>query len=366
MPSRGTRWPAEPHTIAKHGILRKYLGGWLPAISKYHGRVLFIDGFSGPGEYVGGEEGSPIIALRTLLDHTYRDQMAKTEFVFIFIDEQADRIDYLEQFALPRLGEMPKNVRVVCSAERFDAEMTEILDGLEEAGTKLAPAFAFVDPFGFSDTPMELIGRILGHPRSEVFVTVMLENVNRFLTHPNEKIAKQYDGLFGDAGWRELIGIQSHRLDALGNYYGEKLNEHAEFVWSFRMLDEKNIPIYDLFFATNHLDGLRKMKRAMWSIHPEGGRRFSDRHAGDVSLFADSLDTTPLRAAMLTRFAGRTVSMSELERWVLLETDYHDGHIKKRTLAPLEKEGKIECVPPLWNPKRRKGTFPIGSSVKFL
>jgi hypothetical protein len=91
---------------------------------------------------------------------------------------------------------------------------------------------------------------------------------------------------------------------------------HAEFVWSFRMLDEKNIPIYDLFFATNHLDGLRKMKKAMWSVHPEGGRRFSDRHAGDVSLFADSVDTAPLRKAMLARFGGQTVSMWELERWV--------------------------------------------------
>ncbi|MGH2739358.1 MAG: three-Cys-motif partner protein TcmP, partial [Actinomycetota bacterium] len=169
MPPKETIWDAEPHTIAKHRILRKYLGGWLPAISKWNKRVLFIDGFSGPGEYTGGEEGSPIIALRTLLEHSYFVRMSDTEFIFIFIDQHADRIDYLENVALPRLGTLPPNVRAHCSTGQIDVEMTEILDGLEGAGHNLAPAFAFVDPFGFSDTPMELIGRILAHRRSEVF-----------------------------------------------------------------------------------------------------------------------------------------------------------------------------------------------------
>ncbi len=217
---------------------------WLPVISSWNKRVLFIDGFSGPGEYAGGEEGSPIIALRSLLEHTYVDRMSSTEFVFIFIDQDRDRIEYLEQVAIPRLGELPSNVRVECGVGSFDAEMGGILDGLEDAGHNLAPAFAFVDPFGFSDTPMELIGRILAHPRSEVLVTVMLEPVNRFLNHPSEKIAAHYDGLFGDLGWRDLMHAEN-RIEALGDFYADQLFKHAEFVWSFRMLDEGNRPIYE-------------------------------------------------------------------------------------------------------------------------
>src|SRR6266508_700443 len=119
MPPRETRWEAEPHTIAKHRILRKYLAGWMPTLSSWNRRVLFIDGFAGPGEYLGGEEGSPVIALRTLLEHNYRDRMGGTEFVFIFIDERKDRIEYLEEVALPKLGNLPNNVRVECSADRF-------------------------------------------------------------------------------------------------------------------------------------------------------------------------------------------------------------------------------------------------------
>jgi three-Cys-motif partner protein len=366
VPPKTTIWEAEPHTIAKHRILRKYLAGWMPVMSKWNKRLLFIDGFAGPGEYVGGAEGSPVIALRTLLEHQYFEQMRGTQFVFIFVDEQEDRIDYLQEVALPRLGELPDNVRVECSAERFDGAMGGILDGLEDAGHNLAPAFAFVDPFGFSDTPMELIGRILANPRSEVFVTVMLEHLNRFLTHPDPKIREHYDALFGDPDWRRIADVENDRISALGDFYAEQLRLHAEFVWSFRMQDEGNRPIYDLFFAGKHIDGLKKMKRAMWFADPTGGRRFSDRGADDITLFEETLDTTPLRKAMLERFAGQIVSIEDLERWVLIETGFHDGHLKRETLAPMERDGLIEGSPPRGKDKRRRGTFPDTCQVRFL
>jgi len=66
MPPKQTRWNAD-HTIAKHAILLKYLAGWLPTQATWNNRLIFIDGFAGPGEDETGEEGSPIIALKMLL-----------------------------------------------------------------------------------------------------------------------------------------------------------------------------------------------------------------------------------------------------------------------------------------------------------
>jgi hypothetical protein len=40
-------------------------------LSKYNGRNIYIDGFAGPGRYKGGEDGSPIIALKALLEHPH-------------------------------------------------------------------------------------------------------------------------------------------------------------------------------------------------------------------------------------------------------------------------------------------------------
>jgi three-Cys-motif partner protein len=49
----------EPHTRAKHEILKRYLQAWMVILSQ--GRfpeILYIDGFAGPGQYEGGEAGS--------------------------------------------------------------------------------------------------------------------------------------------------------------------------------------------------------------------------------------------------------------------------------------------------------------------
>ena len=58
MPPRTTTWSLEPHTKGKHLVLQHYMGAWLPILTSWNGRVLFIDAFAGPGEYTGGEAGS--------------------------------------------------------------------------------------------------------------------------------------------------------------------------------------------------------------------------------------------------------------------------------------------------------------------
>lgn len=365
MPPRSTNWRAEPHTIAKHRILEKYLQGWMPALLLGgHPRIAVIDDFAGPGEYVGGEEGSPLIALRTYLDHAHRNRM-RGELVFLFIESRKDRARYLEEVALPKLGKLPENVKVSVYRGRFDETMTQVLDALDEHERHLAPTFAFLDPFGFSDTPMSVIARILRHPRSEVLVTFMIEPVNRFLRHPSQAVAARYDDLFGDPGWRHLLG-QERRLDAIGDFYGQQLEHHARYVWSFRMLDRGNRAVYDLFFGSNHLDGLKKMKRAMWAVAPGGGYRFSDRRAEQPTLFDASSDTSRARRELIEAFAGRTVPYAEVEEWVLTHTPLHDGHIKRLTLRPLEEAGLVECLPPHGRPQRRRGTYPGGCSIRSV
>lgn len=56
-------WPLDPLTGAKHALWKLYLDRWFPIMGKHHQRINYIDGFAGPGEYVGGEKGSPILAI---------------------------------------------------------------------------------------------------------------------------------------------------------------------------------------------------------------------------------------------------------------------------------------------------------------
>lgn len=89
------KWGYPPHTKAKHDMLASYLDGWYPILSKWNGRLLFLDGFAGRGRYVTGEEGSPLIALERLIKHRHFDQMKHRKSVFFFVEADEDNANSL-------------------------------------------------------------------------------------------------------------------------------------------------------------------------------------------------------------------------------------------------------------------------------
>ena len=71
--------------LAKHTILKRYLGGWFPKLTSAYDRVLYIDCHAGRGRHDTGQEGSPILALKGLLKHRSLDrilQNANVNFIF--------------------------------------------------------------------------------------------------------------------------------------------------------------------------------------------------------------------------------------------------------------------------------------------
>ncbi|PSN94208.1 hypothetical protein B9Q06_09975 [Candidatus Marsarchaeota G2 archaeon ECH_B_2] len=86
------RLPSSPHTKAKHKILKTYLAAWFPILSKWNGRVLYIDGFAGPGEYDDGSDGSPLLALEVARTHKLK---LASEVVFLFVEEDKERFNHL-------------------------------------------------------------------------------------------------------------------------------------------------------------------------------------------------------------------------------------------------------------------------------
>ena len=122
-----TIWKLEPHTEAKHEILKKYLDAWIPILAKGHGRVIFIDGFAGPGEYVEGEDGSPIIAINSVINHKIK---ITSEVCFLFIEKDKDRCDFLSK-KLASI-KLPSNIKYECECDSFEEVISKMLDDLEK------------------------------------------------------------------------------------------------------------------------------------------------------------------------------------------------------------------------------------------
>jgi len=358
-----TIWPLDPHTEAKHAILRKYLNAWLPIISRFNERIIYVDGFAGPGEYSGGQDGSPIIAIKAILDHKFK---INAKIKMLFIEKEEDRCNFLKE-KINKI-KIPANLNIEIICDEFRNVIEPILKGIEENKKVLAPSFVFIDPFGFSGIPLDLIKRVMQNPSCEVLINFMYEDISRFLSlEGNETHLTE---TFGTDEWKGAPNDNPHkRLEFLHGLYKRQLESsggvNIKFVRSFKMKNKFNKADYFLFFGTNRIEGLEKMKEAMWRVDKSGSFEFSDATYQPFQgvLFEDKPRYSELRKIILGKFKGQAVSSKQLGDFIVTETSFLRSHYKTSILRPME-----EANPPqieVTNRKRRK-TYPDECIIKFL
>lgn len=353
----------EPHTEAKHEILRKYLDAWLPIITSRNGRVLYIDGFAGPGEYIGGKCGSPIIAIKSVMEHKMK---ITSEIKMLFIEADEERCEYLKQ-KVGALKDIPSNIETECICAKFDAKLKEILEYIDGQKGKLAPAFVFIDPFGFTGFPFSLIKRIMQNERCEVLINFMYEEINRFVG--DEKLWPGLTETFGTEKWKDVIPEKDpkKRMEILHGIYKEQLEKEAgiKYVRSFKMMNKMNKTDYFLFFGTNMLMGLEKMKEAMWRVDKSGNFQFNDATYNTFQgiLFEPSPRLSELKKIIIEKFKGKSVSSKQLGDFIVINTPFLRSHYKTSILRPME-----SASPPTIEVSNRKrnGTYPDDCIIKFL
>lgn len=359
-------WKLEPHSRAKHEILRRYLQAWVPILN--HGgfaQVLYIDGFAGPGCYSGGEEGSPIIALRTALDHK---TSIKSKVLFFFVEKDKARADVLNDI-ISKISR-PHNFHVkVASGERFETAFGDLLKFYNSKSRSLPPTFAFLDPFGWTGVSFSTVKQIMSYPHCEVLITFMYEEINRFISHPDQEL--NFDLFFGTKDWRDGTGLTDtrQRNGFFHDLYVRQLkfDAGARYVRSFQMRNDADVTDYYLFYATNSLMGLKKMKEAMWKIDESGEFTFSDAtDPSQLVLFTKQPNFDALRKQILSRFGGQEITVGDLESFVIAETAYRETHYKRHVLRPMElsQPQLLEVINP--SPARKIGTYSDNSlKIRF-
>jgi three-Cys-motif partner protein len=357
---KDTVWDIEPHTHAKHQILERYLKAWFPILSTYHERVLYLDGFSGPGRYKNGEPGSPIIALDVASGH---QKQFKGELVFIFVDERKDRVDNLKkEIATLKL---PNNFKVHSEEGQFSFVVTNILDEIEKANHSLAPTFAFIDPFGFSGVPFSLLSRLLKHRRSEALITFMVDSINRFLEAPNEDIQKHIIEFFGTEEVLEVAEKSGDRVRNLLDFYLEKLRPLGQFIRLFEMKNHNGRTIYYLVFVTNNSLGHLRMKEAMWKVDKEGDFRYSDSTNKDQAVLFHTDHASKLFTIMYNQFSKKKITVDLLKKYIRDNTTYIDTHLTQSLQYGEANSLILVDSIKIGGKKRRPRTFPDEVIVTF-
>ena len=269
--------PTDPHTQAKHHILRYYVNEWFPILGRSSRSLRYIDGFAGPGEYEGGESGSPIIVLRAIQRHQQFGNFSEEGkgIELLFVEKIPEYYRSLERKI--REGSWPSAFSVDVKYGEFEDVMTQLMDDIATDTVQMPPTLAFIDPFGPAGFSMEMLARLASFKRMDVLINL---NYNEFvqwiLPDPSKHVTA--NRLYGGPRWRPAIDLTGReRTTFLVREYESALREIGWRGTSFEMVNKQNQTAYHLVFGTGSPKGMEAMKRAMRSASPTGEFRYTDR-----------------------------------------------------------------------------------------
>ena len=341
---------------------------WFQILGRGHPtkRLLYIDGFAGPGEYTNSKDSSPVAALSAAKDaiNTAPDLRNK-EVVFLFVEKEQWCAEHLRSL-IQRTG-WPKNIKWEVLHGTFDDQVGGILEQVRKQGQKLAPTFAFIDPFGATGLPFSIIQEILGYRSCEVLLNLDSDGIGRLFKASGQQWNRDHlNAMFGDDSWERELSPHAPMAALSGQVlklYKKRLRSipNVRYVFPFSMGDQHGRLTYHLVFASQHRLGLEKMKEAMKSVDNSGSYSFSDATAGEDLLPFDFKDPAPAARKMQAALGGTARPYADFHDYALTETPFLNP---KQMLEHLKIQGQVKVV---WNvdPSPKRG-FPEDKITSIL
>lgn len=380
------KWILKEHTKIKHEILDKYLNPWAKILSKYNKRLVIVDGFAGRGEYTD-ESGNKIVSGSPIILMNLNSQPIIEELVCICIEKDPDNynnlceviedrlsvvlnpeenvdpssiqlfkspsisdvIDHMHERTIFRQGfQKPINqtTKFFIINDKFEQIIPESIKTFLEAKdadkSKSSPAFYFIDPYGFHGIPFELIKNILKLPKTEVLLTFMSRDINRF--NPLKQEENALISLFGNTDWKtEIKNKGNEGQESFLNYYRERLKKSGiKFVIAFKIGEtERRQSLYYLIHASNNFRAVDLMKETMYYVNPDYTYYGPDNKKLDRNQTRLDIRTHPLKAQLLKVFSGQSITFEQIrietiDSNIFIEKDY------RNVIKDLEKEGLVE------------------------
>lgn len=325
-------WEADPHTKTKHALYKRYLDKWMPImVNGWGANITYAEGFAGPGVYLDGSPGSPVIALRTLVENpSIRTKVRKGGIRFVFIDRDQRCIEMLP-------GELSKAVEPVPLDELAQhgvyvaIEKGECEPHLGQVLTRERswdrPILAVLDTWGGA-VSFALVHRIAANPGSEVIITMQPQYFARFAAVTDITYG---DKVFGGTAWR---AVAQQPAEAKERWLLERYRQTIEaagfpFVLDFELVDTRGQSLF-LVFGTAHPKGLSKMKEAMWEVDSIAGIGYRDPRDPNQETLAIEVEphTAPLKRLILDhlkKLPGNRSPIHELRKFALYNTVYKES-----------------------------------------
>jgi three-Cys-motif partner protein len=320
-------------------------------------RSAIVDAFAGPGVYLDGPDGSPVVIAKTFLEHSRAKAFNLLQL--ICLEKRPDRRDSLARC----VGCLPKVPRLDVPAPLLGSiqERFQAIRAASHGRDPATPVLWILDPFDISSLPFALVRACLAGPRDEVLLTWFADELYRFCEDPSKEGA--IDRHFGSGAWREARQDrgESARKERLLEIYQNGLQSLGDIHTGALQVSSKNETArYALVFATHSDKGMECFNGMKWRMDPYLGRQVSEKRSmSQPGLFDDTPVLTSLRGWLMS-LAGRALNFDELARQAG-RLGFKVTHLRSE-LAVLADEGLAVREYPL---DQTRTPWPEDSKIRF-
>ncbi|MFF1782625.1 three-Cys-motif partner protein TcmP [Streptomyces virginiae] len=249
--------------VLKHAILKQYVVPFASKVGKYapDSRVVYLDGYAGPGRYDDGTPGSPALILDSAAAIS---DFRKLECYFV----ERNRKNYQSLSTLVAEARQ-QGLAAQALQGRAERHLDHVLGAADGS-----PLFAFLDPFGLGITFDALTQRIFGSRRAGGQPTEVLLNFNAnavrriggLLTSKKDNphrpaTLKALDAACGGDWWQEEFLDSANNPEAVDRITDGFAKRVGRAVgagsWTIEVRNRADLQVaYHLVHFSRHKDGL--------------------------------------------------------------------------------------------------------------
>lgn len=309
-----------PWSKIKDQILGSYMVPYLSKVSKLNKPILIIDAFAGPGKFIDGTVGSPLIICQMAERH------AKSQYLAVFVNKNVEEHNSLKE-TLQGFIEKDKAIVMLGTAEEL---LGEIHQSLEDD-----TLFLYLDPFGLKGCEFGLLEPYFRRNKlfsTEIIINMSVPAIHRLATRKairdgreNEPIIKSMNKrlslVLGGDYWKKIMwGTELDnraRIETVVLKYLEKIQRLGlEYTGSCPVMERPGAGIkYYIAFCSRHPHAMLLMNDLMKDAYQD--RMHAVLYAD--SLFEKKRDKYPLVTDKLKncicQIAGAYPRATRVEIW---------------------------------------------------
>jgi len=353
------------HTEYKIKYISAYVEEWL-YVQLNNNKVKninFIDCMCNAGVYKNEQLGTPIEVLKLFIKNA--PKYTNKVFNLFLNDFDKSRTEIIEKITNSFKYEEHSNINVSISNEDVNAYIEKQKDNkcFKPLNYTLPGTILFFDPYNFGTVKIKKIMDFVHANYSELIFNIFNSDYRRNINHSKRKREQMIESMEGIEGFssdmdeKELIKVIGDSL--------KKKNINYCFPYSFK--NKPGVELYQIFYATPHLEGLKKLKKSIWDIFDgDCFHKNSSTSSGQGTLFGSDVVkemniknfSKEAQELILKEFSEKTVAYCEISSYVLESTMLRDGQIIDEVLKPLIKAHKIKkCNKVIYNHNYKNDTF---------